>query len=126
MTSLSPPAAPSSTPAIPPAVAALPPDRPPASLPAAVIATLIRRGEAMRANGDISAARLLFERAAEAGSAAAATEAGRLRDPAYLARLGAIGVAPDPRIAADWYRRARALGDADAAVLLQRLEEASR
>jgi TPR repeat protein len=116
----------------PPQVAArptettLPPDRPPASLPPAVIATLIRRGEAMRGTGDISAARLLFERAAEAGSAQAATEAGRLRDPAYLTRLGAIGVAPDPRLAADWYRRANALGDRDAAALLQRLEEAAR
>ncbi len=80
----------------------------------------------MRATGDISAARLLYERAAEAGSGPAAVEAGRLRDPAYLARLGAIGMAADPTAAAAWYRRAVALGDTDASALLQRLEEAAR
>ena len=97
-----------------------------AKLPEALIATLIRRGEAMRGTGDISAARLLFDRAGEAGSASAAAESGRLRDPAYLARFGAVGVAADPPLAATWYRRAAALGDPEAAKLLQRLEEATR
>jgi TPR repeat protein len=99
---------------------------PPSALPPATIATLIRRGEAMRATGDISAARLLFDRAAEAGNAQAATEAGRLRDQAYLAKLGAIGVAADSRVAASWYRRGVTLGDTEASGLLQRLEEAAR
>lgn len=97
-----------------------------APLPDALVATLIRRGEAMRDTGDISAARLLFDRAAEAGNASAALEAGRLRDPAYLAQLRAIGVAPDPVAAAAWYRRAAALGDETASLQLQRLEEAAR
>ncbi|MBN8874339.1 MAG: hypothetical protein J0H67_16005 [Rhodospirillales bacterium] len=80
----------------------------------------------MRATGDISAARLLFDRAAEAGSGRAALEAGRLRDPAWLASTGAIGVAADPAAAASWYRRAITSGEPDARPLLQRLEEASQ
>lgn len=80
----------------------------------------------MRATGDISAARLLFDRAAEAGDASAALEAGRLRDPSYLAQLRAIGVAPDPAAAAAWYRRAATLGNPNAAAQLQRLQEAAR
>ncbi|MBN8929307.1 MAG: hypothetical protein J0H19_22135 [Rhodospirillales bacterium] len=108
-----------------PAPAASPATRS-APLAPEIVATLMRRGEVMRGTGDISAARLLFDRAAEAGSGRAALEAGRLRDPAWLTAAGAIGVAPDPRAAAAWYRRAIDLGEPEARPLLQRLEEAQR
>jgi hypothetical protein len=87
-----------------------------------VVAALMRRGDAMLAVGDISAARLLYERAALAGNAAAATAFGRTHDPEVLARIGARGIRADPAAAANWYRRAVTLGDTEAAQRLQRLE----
>jgi hypothetical protein len=92
------------------------------SMPAAMIAALVRRGDEMLALGDVSAARLLYERAANAGSAAAAVAAGRTYDPAVLSAIGAREIRPDPAAAAAWYRRAAALGDPGAATLLHRLE----
>jgi TPR repeat protein len=71
--------------------------------------------------GDIAAARLLFRRAAEAGSAAAALAIGKTNDPRFLAEIGTQGIVPDPVAAAEWYRRAAALGDHDADRLLNAL-----
>ncbi len=85
----------------------------PAAAPPALIATLMRRGDALLALGDISGARRFFERAAEAGSADAAVAAGRTHDPAALAALGARGIRPDPEAAAAWYQRAEALRAAE-------------
>ncbi len=93
-----------------PAVGAAAPSVPPAMLEA-----LLRRGHAMLAVGDISAARLLYAHAAMAGSGAAATAMGGTYDPAVLAGVGARGVQPDRAAAAAWYRRAAALGDREAA-----------
>lgn len=76
----------------------------------------------MLAIGDISAARLLYERAALAGSGEAAAALGRTYDSEALARLGTRGIQPDAKMAAAWYRRAVALGDTASANLLQRLE----
>ena len=95
------------TPAVPASPAAEPPRRPPAD--PALLAGLLRRGDALLALGDVSAARRFFERAAEAGSAAGARAAGRTHDPAVLAALGVRGIRPDPEAAAAWYRRADAL-----------------
>ncbi|NKE44959.1 hypothetical protein HB662_09225 [Roseomonas frigidaquae] len=81
-----------------------------ARLAPAIVALLIARGDEMLARGDISAARLLYTRAASAGSAAAATAMGRSFDPAVLGELGARGIRPDPEQAAYWYRRATELG----------------
>lgn len=75
----------------------------------------------MLAVGDISAARLLYERAAEEGSGAAALALGRTHDPAELARLGARGLRADPAAAALWYRRALSLGEPAAGPLLRAL-----
>lgn len=84
-----------------------------------MITALMQRGQEMLSVGDISAARLLFERAANGGSAAAATALGRTYDPRFLASLGARGIRPDPAVAAEWYRRGSALGDPEATRLLQ-------
>ena len=86
-----------------------------------MLAIFIKMGNAKLAVGDISAARLLFTRAAQGGSAEAATELGKTYDPAYLAQIGAAGIQPDPDIAADWYRTAAAMGDAEAAARLRQL-----
>ncbi|MEA2775243.1 MAG: hypothetical protein QOF90_649, partial [Acetobacteraceae bacterium] len=55
---------------------------------------------------------------ADGGSAAAATALGKTYDPDY----SALGEKPDQARAAEWYRRAVKLGDAQAADLLKRLE----
>jgi hypothetical protein len=57
--------------------------------------TLIELGQDFLKNGDFSSARLLLQRAAKAGSAAAALSLGETFDPFLIQRLGAIGVQPD-------------------------------
>jgi hypothetical protein len=79
------------------------------------------RGDAMLAIKDISAARKFYEYAASAGSARAAAALAGTYDPAILINLGAVGVRPDPVLAADWYRKAAALGDRDAETRLHTL-----
>ena len=82
---------------------------------------LIRRGDAMMEVGDISAARLLYERAALGGSGAAALNLARTYDPEMLARSGARGIHGDPEIAATWYRRAATLGEPSAEARLRQM-----
>ena len=76
---------------------------------------------AMLALGDISAARLLYEKAAQAGDARAATGVGKTYDPDVLRRAGTHGIEPSVADAAAWYRQAAERGDPEAAGLLQRL-----
>jgi TPR repeat protein len=52
--------------------------------------------------------------------------AGKTYDPQFLSQMGARGIRPDAAIAADWYRKAFALGDASAAGRLKLLSQASR
>ncbi|WP_135468224.1 hypothetical protein [Crenalkalicoccus roseus] len=94
---------------------------PPPGVDPAVTEALLRRGEALLALGDISAARRFFERAAAVGSAEAALAAGGTYDPAILRGLDARGILPDPALAAAWYRRAAALGAAEAEARLAAL-----
>ncbi|MGG5887091.1 hypothetical protein ACLF3G_08095 [Falsiroseomonas sp. HC035] len=75
----------------------------------ALVAALLARGNQMFQQGDISGARLLFARAANAGSAAAATAMARSFDESVLTNLGARGIRPDAAQAAAWYRRAAEL-----------------
>ena len=86
-----------------------------------LLAALVRRGDAMFAAGDVSAARLFYERAAIGGSAAGATGVGKTHDPAFLSRINAFGIRFDPSAAATWYRQAVTLGDPEAERLLRRL-----
>jgi type II secretory pathway predicted ATPase ExeA len=83
-----------------------------------LMAALLKRGNQSLTLGDTAAARLLFQHAADGGSAAAATALGKTYDPDY----SALGEKPDQARAAEWYRRAVKLGDAQAADLLKRLE----
>jgi hypothetical protein len=87
-----------------------------------MIALLLRRGDAAAADGDIIAARLLYERAAVLGSATAATAAGKTYDIDFLLQSGARGIRPDQPAAADWFRKAAALGDPEARSRLARIE----
>jgi len=100
------------TAAAPPAIARAPSAR--GTVPPQV-ALLMSRASEMLALGDLSAARLLYQRAATLGSAQAATALGRTYDPAYLATMKATGIQPDRAAAAAWYRKGVALGDPEAA-----------
>jgi hypothetical protein len=91
-----------------------------------MIGLLSRRADAALAGGDIIAARLLYERAAALGSAAAATAAGKTYDLDFLLRAGARGIGADPAAAAAWYRKAAALGDPEASARLSRIQARSR
>jgi TPR repeat protein len=96
------------------------------ALPHEIVVDLLRRGDAMLAIGDISSARLLYLRAAESGDARATTQLGKSYDPLFLAAIGAWGVRADVATAAKWYRKAIALGDAEAAKQLKQLGEAGQ
>ncbi len=83
------------------------------------IVNLIRRGEAFIATGDIPAARLVLQRAAEADDARAALMLAGTYDPIMLEKLGIQGLASDIAAARTWYERAKEFGSAEA---LRRLE----
>ena len=85
------------------------------------IETLLARGDELLANGDVAAARLFYQRAAEQGSAAAATAVGQTYDPFFLDQVHVRGARGDVRAAEDWYRKAIAAGDRQAEVRLKRL-----
>jgi type II secretory pathway predicted ATPase ExeA len=93
------------------------PPKPPETLPPELMAVLVKRGDEALGLGDIAAARMLYQRAAEAGNAPAATALGKTYDPNFAAP----GSKPDPPRAAEWYKKAIALGDLHATDLLQRL-----
>ena len=96
----------------------------PLRLPATEIAALLKRGDALLARGDISSARLFYERAADAGEGRAALRLGNTFDPAFL-DFAHLRVRGDPAMAGSWYGRARELGAAEAEILLKRLEPGS-
>jgi TPR repeat protein len=118
---VAPEAAPPSKPvaADPPARAPNPPVR---SLDAEEIALLFKKGEQFVATGDFVTARLMFQRAAQAGDASAAMALAATYDPLMLAKLGAVGVGGDVEKARSWYQKAVELGAPEASRRLSLLE----
>jgi TPR repeat protein len=82
---------------------------------------LVKKGDEQLADGGVAQARLLYERAAEAGLAQGAMAMAETYDPAELQRLGVRGLKPDQEQARRWYERARQLGAAEAEQRLRRL-----
>ena len=78
------------------------------------LATLMNRAKILVAAGDISPARLLLERAAEAQEPTAALILARTYDPDVLRTENVRNIIPDPALARIWYQRAAQLGSADA------------
>jgi hypothetical protein len=120
------------TPAPAPQPATAPPSSNTAAAPVTLsiasdeIAMLLKRGKDAFSTGDLAAARLLLRRAAEAGSAEAALALGATFDPLVIRRLGAIGAAPDPAQARQWYQKAVALGSTTASEPLSQLEASAQ
>ena len=79
------------------------------------------QGDQVLATGDLGTARLYYSRAADLGSAAAAAAMGTTFDPTFLDGWHVRGIAPEPRTAESWYRKAMALGDKDATAMLRKL-----
>jgi TPR repeat protein len=71
--------------------------------------------------GNINSARLLFERAADAGNARAALLMGDTFDDVRLTQLGVLGVVPDRARSVYWYERADELGAPEAKERLSEL-----
>jgi cytoskeletal protein RodZ len=97
-----------------------PPSEPRAS--AAETAALLARGDSLFGVGDVSSARLFYERAADAGNGEAALRLGETYDPVFLERAKLPAVRGDRGAAVFWYRRARELGVAEAEILLKGIQ----
>jgi hypothetical protein len=82
---------------------------------------LMIKAEEEMEQGNIIAARLLYERAADVGLPEAAMALGATYDSPELSRLHARGIVPNRNEARRWYQRARELGAEGAAAQLQRL-----
>jgi hypothetical protein len=78
------------------------------------IKRLIKQGEQFAATGDLITARLVFQRAAEAGDATAALAMGASYDPIVLARLGFRGISANVAKARSWYEKAKEFGSSEA------------
>jgi hypothetical protein len=89
---------------------------------AAELAALLARGDAAFSKGDLLAARLFYERAADGGNGQAALKLGETFDPVFLDRAHLRGARGDWSMALSWYRRARDLGVAEADFLLKSLQ----
>jgi hypothetical protein len=91
-------------------------------LDAEEIAVMIKSGADLMANRDFAAARLMYQRAAEAGSAMAAFALAETYDPLMVGKLNVRGgISPDSTLAATWYEKAKALGSSEAPERLERL-----
>ena len=119
---VSPPAAPAVPAQAPPVSASIDSaEAPPRRLEAAEIALIMKNGAELLAQGDIAAARLMFERAAQAGDAMAAFALAETYDPLVLRKLGARGITANIALAQSWYEKARDLGSTAAPARIVRL-----
>ncbi|HJU31853.1 MAG TPA: hypothetical protein VJ740_10370 [Hyphomicrobiaceae bacterium] len=89
----------------------------------AAVKDLVQRADQLLSRGDIVAARAVYERAAEMGSAQAALVLGSTFDPNRLWSLGVFGMVGNKDRARQWYSRADQLGHPNAKERLKSLAE---
>jgi hypothetical protein len=89
-------------------------DTPARTLSSEQLAALLKRGNELVSHGDLIGARLIFERASQAGESRAALALASTYDPLVLEHLGERGLAPDVAMARFWYERAKELGSKEA------------
>jgi hypothetical protein len=87
---------------------------------------LVKRGEDLIASGDIAAARLVLQRAAEGNDVGAALMLAGTYDPVALEKLGVQGLPADVAKARAWYERAKGLGSPEARRRLELLASRDR
>lgn len=78
------------------------------------LAVLLKRAKSLLEIGDITSARLLLERAADAQEPEAALMLAGTYDPQVLGSQDSRSVTPDPDAARVWYQKAAQMGSADA------------
>ena len=103
---------------------AVPPPQMPAvaaKLDQTALKELAQKGDQLLGRGDVVAARALYERAAEMGSAPAALALASTFDPNRLWSLGVFGMVGNKERARRWYMRADQLGHPDAKARLRML-----
>ena len=86
------------------------------------ITLLVNEAKKHISTGDVVTARMIFQRAAEAGDASAALALAATYDPTVLAKLGVIGMGADVEKARAWYRMAESFGSAEAKQWLRSLD----
>lgn len=86
------------------------------------LAALLKRAKGLLAIGDITAARLLLERAADAQEADAALMLAGTYDPQVLGTRDMRSITPDPATARLWYQKAALLGSTDARRRLSQIQ----
>ena len=96
-------------------------EQPARQIPQNLIGSLLARADTALETGDIAAARLLLQRAAEAGDVKAAMSLASTYDPAVLRRLRTLGAQSDLAEARRWYKRAAELGSMEAILRLKEL-----
>ena len=87
--------------------------------------TLLGKGEALLKTGDLDSARQFFIKAHGMGAAEGAFGAGQTYDPVVYAAMNVRGLEPDPQKAREWYDKAVAAGNEDAAKALAKLNAAA-
>jgi hypothetical protein len=90
------------------------------------IAILLKRGEDFLAIGDVAAARVVLQRAAEARDAQAALVLAATYDPIVLRKMKVYGVSGDVALARAWYEKAKEYGSLEAPRRLEMLATAQR
>ena len=98
----------------PPSAQAAPPSKAVHVLDPEEIALLMKKGEQLLAVGDLVAARIAFQRAAETGDGTAAVALGATYDPTELRKRGVVGMGADVSQARSWYQKAEKFGSPEA------------
>jgi TPR repeat protein len=94
----------------------------PRRLAAGEIALMMKNGTEFMANGNVGAARMMFQPAAEAGDPVAAFALAETYDPLVLRKLNVTGgITADVPLAQSWYEKAKNLGSPVAPERLERL-----
>jgi hypothetical protein len=83
-------------------------------LPRDQVELLIARSQELMSQGDVGAARAMLRRGVEARDARATLALGETYDPVMLAIIRAQGVAADPSLARDYYKKASEFGSHEA------------
>jgi TPR repeat protein len=88
------------------------------------LAAKMKIGVELMTYGDVTAARMMFLRAAEAGMGTGAFALAETYDPLVLARLQVReGIVPDLALARSWYEKASHLGSPNARDRISRLAQ---
>ena len=85
------------------------------------LTTMMKRAKDLLAIGDITPARLLLERAAEAQDVSATLLLAQTYDPEVLGTSDVRNIVPDPAKARRWYERAAQLGSTNARLRLDKM-----